>query len=328
MDMTPQSVNTSFIKRYLLRLGSFAAAVIPMWMIKEVSRMLGSIKRSTPPPFPVIEPIITCSANGQADRSPDVASPTEEVMPKTSEPAGDSLVAAEETGTATEPVTVAMAAAEDALIAKGSMKVLINNSVKAGTALSLIDVIAAQSEQISIDAAFDTLRGGKPQGHFAVVADKLRKVEGLNETTIKEVIAAIHTIQKESVKVAEAVLDETRMIGNGVDLDGVDGNALREILTEAKGISEMIEQIVISSRKQGALAAEIAKKMPTAAGEVKVGAIAIDRFKIARMNYKLTRIAEKLRKFILKFQRDDECAAPKFKVVSGGRGPGGFRQIP
>ncbi len=102
--------------------------------------------------------------------------------------------------------------------------------------LGVIDEIAFQTNLLALNAGVEAARAGEAGRGFAVVAQEVRALAQRSADAAKE----IKTLIAES----------SRQVGEGVDLVGQTGAALRGIVEKVGGIDSLINEIAASANQQ------------------------------------------------------------------------------
>src|SRR6266446_1740457 len=122
--------------------------------------------------------------------------------------------------------------------AVAAMADISHSSKKIADITSVIDGIAFQTNLLALNAAVEAARAGEQGRGFAVVADEVRKLAQRSAEAAKE----IKTLIGDSVEKVEGgtrLVDET-------------GQALIEIVTAVKKVSDIVAEIAAASQEQSA----------------------------------------------------------------------------
>jgi methyl-accepting chemotaxis protein len=102
--------------------------------------------------------------------------------------------------------------------------------------IGVIDEIAFQTNLLALNAAVEAARAGE-QGHsFAVVASEVRNLASRSAVAAKEIKALIQ--------------DSVRKVNEGTKLVDESGEALGEIVTRVKKVTDVMADMANSSREQ------------------------------------------------------------------------------
>ena len=117
-----------------------------------------------------------------------------------------------------------------------AMNAITASSKRIADIISVIDEIAFQTNLLALNAAVEAARAGEQGRGFAVVATEVRNLAGRSATAAKEIKALI----QDSVA-------KTREGGKLVDESG---EALYEIVTSIKKVSDIVAEIAAASQEQ------------------------------------------------------------------------------
>src|SRR5208282_1844781 len=102
--------------------------------------------------------------------------------------------------------------------------------------IGVIDEIAFQTNLLALNAAVEAARAGDQGRGFAVVASEVRNLASRSAEAAKEIDALIK--------------DSAAKVNEGTKLVGESGKVLGEIVVRVKAVSDVMEEIVSSSREQ------------------------------------------------------------------------------
>jgi methyl-accepting chemotaxis protein len=102
--------------------------------------------------------------------------------------------------------------------------------------LGMIDEIAFQTNLLALNAGVEAARAGDAGKGFAVVAQEVRALAQRSADAAKEIKSLI--------------TESSRQVGEGVELVGQTGEALRGIVTKVGGIDELVNAIAASASEQ------------------------------------------------------------------------------
>ncbi len=109
--------------------------------------------------------------------------------------------------------------------------------------LGVIDEIAFQTNLLALNAGVEAARAGDAGRGFAVVAQEVRALAQRSADAAKEI----------KLLIAES----SRQVGEGVDLVGQTGAALRGIVEKVGGIDSLINQIAASANEQASALSQV-----------------------------------------------------------------------
>jgi methyl-accepting chemotaxis protein len=120
-----------------------------------------------------------------------------------------------------------------AVAAMGEINTASNKIVEV---IGVIDEIAFQTNLLALNAAVEAARAGEQGQSFAVVASEVRNLASRSAKAAKEIKALIQ--------------DSVRKVNEGTRLVDESGEALGEIVTRVKKVTDVMADIANSSREQ------------------------------------------------------------------------------
>ena len=105
-----------------------------------------------------------------------------------------------------------------------------------GEITTTIDEIAFQTNLLALNAAVEAARAGEQGRGFAVVAAEVRALAQRSAAAAKEIKALIH--------------DSVRKVDTGAELAGRSGQALEQIVTAGKQVSELVAGMAVTGQEQ------------------------------------------------------------------------------
>ena len=105
-----------------------------------------------------------------------------------------------------------------------------------GEITTTIDEIAFQTNLLALNAAVEAARAGEQGRGFAVVAGEVRALAQRSAAAAKEIKALIH--------------DSVQKVDTGAELAGRSGQALEQIVTAGKQVSELVAGMAVTGQEQ------------------------------------------------------------------------------
>jgi methyl-accepting chemotaxis protein len=147
---------------------------------------------------------------------------------------------ADNAGQANQLATAARDQAEKggAVVGKAvkAMSEINESSKRIADIIGVIDEIAFQTNLLALNAAVEAARAGEQGRGFAVVATEVRSLAGRSATAAKEI--------------KDLIQDSVRKVDDGSVLVTQSGQALDQIVTSVKKVSDIVAEIASASREQ------------------------------------------------------------------------------
>jgi|GEM_PF-242480 len=191
------------------------------------------------------------------------------------------------------------------------------NSDQIGEIIQVIDDIADQTNLLALNAAIEAARAGEQGRGFAVVADEVRKLAERTTKATKEIAGMIKQIQKDTGGAVESIQQGTVEVEKGKQLADKAGQSLKEIISGADNVVEIVTQVAVASREQSSAAEQISRNIESISSVTQESATGVQQ--IARASEDLNRLTEHLQNLIMQFKISDT-----FKS-SGSRLSGGIK---
>ncbi|HIJ81727.1 MAG TPA: bacteriohemerythrin [Desulfuromonadales bacterium] len=153
-----------------------------------------------------------------------------------------------------------------------SVEGLGQRSDQIGEIVSTIQDIADQTNLLALNAAIEAARAGEQGRGFAVVADEVRSLAKRTTKATKEIAAMISSIQRETLSAVESMSEGVEKVRLGTLETTSSGEALNDILTRIKVVTDQINQIAVASEEQTATTREITNNIHAIAEIVKCNA--------------------------------------------------------
>ncbi len=130
-----------------------------------------------------------------------------------------------------------------------------------GQIIEVINDIADQTNLLALNAAIEAARAGEHGRGFAVVADEVRKLADRTTKATEEIAQSIEAIQTETTEAVKRMEAGTEQVGVGVTKATEAGDSLKEIVTSARGVADMIRSIAASAEEQSAASEQISRSI-------------------------------------------------------------------
>jgi methyl-accepting chemotaxis protein len=124
-----------------------------------------------------------------------------------------------------------------------AMTQIESSSAKVSQILGVIDEIAFQTNLLALNAGVEAARAGDAGRGFAVVAQEVRALAQRSADAAKEIKTLI--------------ADSSRQVGEGVDLVGQTGQALRGIVDKVGAIDALVDEIAASANEQASALGQV-----------------------------------------------------------------------
>ena len=118
----------------------------------------------------------------------------------------------------------------------GAMAEIKKSSDQIAKVIKVIDDIAFQTNILALNAAIEAARAGEAGMGFAIVAEEVRNLAGRSAQAAKDTAAMIEA--------------NIGLSANGVSVTERIKNALKEITTQAKKVSQLMDEIAAASQEQ------------------------------------------------------------------------------
>ena len=206
----------------------------------------------------------------QADKATLIASAVEEMTVTVSQVADQSADAAQSAKQAGEEAANGGKLMQETVTGMNKISEVVNETAETvdslgkrgeeiGNVIQVINDIAEQTNLLALNAAIEAARAGELGRGFAVVADEVR---GLAERTSKatdEVGSLITSIQHETRQAVSRMSEGTQLVAEGVVLSNSAGDALIQIVSQAKDVNSMIDMIATAGTEQSTATQEMSR---------------------------------------------------------------------
>ena len=184
-----------------------------------------------------------------------------------------------------------------------TVKELGANSEQIGTIIQVIDDIADQTNLLALNAAIEAARAGEQGRGFAVVADEVRKLAERTTKATKEIGDMINKIQKDTGGAVKSMELGTEEVEKGIESAGKSGKSLSEIIVNANGVVDMINQVAAASEEQSSAAEQVSKNIEAINSVTQESAAGVQQ--IARAAEDLNNLTVNLQGLVSKFKVDE-----------------------
>ncbi|MCF6310078.1 MAG: methyl-accepting chemotaxis protein [Sulfurimonas sp.] len=181
-----------------------------------------------------------------------------------------------------------------------TVEALGKNSEEIGEIIKVIDNIASQTNLLALNAAIEAARAGEHGRGFAVVADEIRKLADRTTSATSEIGNMIEIIQESTKGAVESMYDGTDKVKAGVELADQAGESLRQIVSAAHNVLDMVQQIAVTAEQQSARGKEITANIESVSNVAKQTAFSAQQS--AKDSEGLGNLAIKLQDLVAKFQ--------------------------
>lgn len=189
------------------------------------------------------------------------------------------------------------------------------SSDQIGEIIQVIDDIADQTNLLALNAAIEAARAGEQGRGFAVVADEVRKLAERTTKATKEIALMIKQIQKDTSGAVESMKQGTIEVENGKELANKAGDSLRQIITGADNVVNIVTQVAAASEEQSATAEQISKNIEAINNVTHESASGIQQ--VARSAEDLNRLTQNLEDLISRFKMSNANSKSVSSVSKG-----------
>jgi len=176
------------------------------------------------------------------------------------------------------------------------------SSNEIGEIIQVIDDIADQTNLLALNAAIEAARAGEQGRGFAVVADEVRKLAERTSKATQEIAAMIKHIQKDTEGAVSSMHQGTKEVENGKVLAEKAGQSLRDIISGAEHVVDIVSQVAAASEQQSRASEQITKNIELITNVTKQSATGVRQ--IAHAAEELNQLTNNLQSLISKFKVD------------------------
>ena len=141
------------------------------------------------------------------------------------------------------------------------IKRLGESSQEIGEIVELISDITEQTNVLALNAAIQAASAGDAGRGFTVVAEEVQRLAERSAEATKQISAIVKTIQTDTQDAVSAMEESTRGVVDGAKLSDAAGQALAEISDVSRNLSDLIENISVSTQGQANSATKVARLM-------------------------------------------------------------------
>lgn len=181
-----------------------------------------------------------------------------------------------------------------------TVQALGKSSDQIGEIVQVITDIADQTNLLALNAAIEAARAGEQGRGFAVVADEVRKLAERTAKATKEIAAMIRQIQKDTGEAVSSMNAGTEEVEKGKILTVKAGESLKQIITGAKDVLDIVTQVAAASEEQSTTAEQISKNIESINHVTNESASGIQQ--IAHASEDLSRLTLNLQNLVSKFK--------------------------
>ena len=181
-----------------------------------------------------------------------------------------------------------------------TVQALGKSSDQIGEIVQVIDDIADQTNLLALNAAIEAARAGEQGRGFAVVADEVRKLAERTTKATKEIAMMIRKIQEDTEAAVLSMNEGTEEVEKGKTLADQAGKSLREIISGAEQVVDLVTQVAAASEEQSRAAEQISKSVEAISTVTRDSSAGIKQ--ITHASVDLNNLTTNLQKLISKFR--------------------------
>lgn len=150
----------------------------------------------------------------------------------------------------TQSASVIRELAESIRNAGDEISKLATQAAQISTVIDVIKSIAEQTNLLALNAAIEAARAGEQGRGFAVVADEVRTLATRTQESTREIENTISSLQQVAKQAVNAMNNACEQANTGEQQAIQTGDALNEIRTKIRQISDVIAQVATAGEEQ------------------------------------------------------------------------------
>jgi methyl-accepting chemotaxis protein len=185
-----------------------------------------------------------------------------------------------------------------------TLQELGKSSNEIGEIVQVINDIADQTNLLALNAAIEAARAGEQGRGFAVVADEVRKLAERTSKATQEIAVMIKHIQKDTDDAVQSMKQGTKEVENGKMLAEKAGDSLKEIITGAERVANIVTLVAAASEEQSRASEQITQNIELITNVTQQSATGVKQ--IAQAAEALNQLTGSLQSIISNFKVDSE----------------------